>query len=354
MIQRFLFKILVSPLALLYGIGVASRNALYQIGFLKGTRFNIPVISVGNLTMGGAGKTPHVEYLAGWLSQYIDVSILSRGYKRKTRGFLSVTIHHQVEEVGDEVIQYRRKFPEVGIYVSESRVLGIPKIIASRPQTQTILLDDGYQHRAVTPALNILLTEYDKPFTKDQLLPIGRLREWRRGYQRANVIIISKCPSDLTTDQRAALVRSIKPKAHQRLFFSRYLYGQPYHMFYPSMKATLHQNQEILVISGIARTNYLLQYLEEKVAVVKSVEYEDHHFFTNYEVAQLKKQFDALSGSQKIIITTQKDATRLERHRVYIHQEKLPIYVLPVYVTFDDEESEFRNYVQNFLLQFKS
>ena len=353
MIQQFLIKVLLSPIAVVYGAGVALRNALYGVGFLKGTHFNIPVISVGNLTMGGAGKTPHVEYIGRWLSQYIDVSILSRGYKRKTRGFLEANVHHRVEHVGDEAVQYKRKFPQLGIYVSESRVLGIPKILIDRPETQTILMDDGFQHRAVKPGLNILLTEFEKPFTKDYLLPVGRLREWRQGANRADVIIVTKCPPTITSAQKDSLSKELNLKEGQKLFFSRYLYGAPYHMFYPAMKVSIHPNMEILVISGIAKTGYLLRYLEDRAALVKSIEYDDHHVFTNYEVAQLKKQFDALQGNQKIILTTEKDAVRLERHADYIRKEKLPIYVLPAFVSFEEDEADFQQLIQNYLLKFK-
>lgn len=353
MIQQVLIRILLSPIAAAYGLGVSIRNALYQVGFLKGTRFNVPVISVGNLTMGGAGKTPHVEYLATWLSQYINVSILSRGYKRKTKGFLAVQGHHQVEQVGDEAVQYRRKFPHLGIYVSESRVLGIPKIVADRPDSQTILLDDGFQHRAVSPGLNILLTEFDRPFATDYLLPVGRLREWRRGYQRADIIIVTKCPTNLGENERSRLIELIRPLDHQQVFFTRYRYGRPYHLFYPSMQTSLHPALSILALSGIAKTDYFLRHLEENVAEVKAIEYEDHHYFSKYEVAHLKKEFDAIENQQKIIVTTQKDATRLERHQSYLRSENLPIYVLPAFVSFDRDEHLFNQSIQNFLLQFK-
>ena len=353
MIQQFLIKVLMSPIALIYGVGVTIRNSLYNIGFLKGTQFNIPVISVGNLTMGGAGKTPHVEYLGHWLSQYIEVSILSRGYKRKSRGFLEVNIHHRVEDVGDEAVQYKRKFPHLGIYVSESRVLGIPKILADRPETQTILMDDGFQHRAVIPGLNVLLTEFEKPFTKDYLLPVGRLREWRQGAKRADVIIVTKCPDGISAAEKESFSTELNLREGQHLFFSRYKYGVPYHMFYPAMTVTIHEKMEILVISGIAKTGYLLRYLEERAALVKSIEYDDHHIFSNYEVAQLKKQFDGLVGVQKIILTTEKDAVRLERHAEYIRREELPIYVLPAYVSFDDRSADFHQLIENYLLKFK-
>ena len=352
MIQRFIFRLLMAPFALLYGIGVAGRNMLYNIGFLKATSFSIPIISVGNLTVGGAGKTPHVEYLTSWLSQYIDVAVLSRGYKRSTRGFLEVGVHHRVEEVGDEALQYKRKFPMLGVFVSESRVLGVPKIIARQPQTQTILLDDGFQHRAIKPGLNILLTEFDHPFQQDYLLPMGRLREWRSGAQRADIIIVTKCPDHLSEQQKKEMFQALEP-GRQQVFFTYYRYAPLRHIFYPAMTVNLHSEMDVLVISAIAKTEYLLKYLEHKVSHVKSIEYEDHHQFTNYEVAQLKKQFDIMESQKKIIVTTEKDAVRLERHARFIQEEKLPIFVLPVFVAFHGEEELFKRTVQNHLLEFK-
>ncbi len=354
MIQKVLFQILMSPLALLYGTGVALRNFFYRIGFLKGVSFDVPTISVGNLTVGGAGKTPHVEYLARWLQEYVDVTILSRGYKRKTKGFLPVATHHSVEQVGDEPLQYKRKFPQVGVYVSESRVLGIPKILSLQPSAQTILMDDAFQHRAVNPGLNILLTEFEALFTDDFLLPVGRLREWRSGYKRADVVIITKCPTVLPVSERQRVIRRIKLQPHQRIFFTTYLYGQPYHLFYPSVTRALQRHVDAIVVSAIAKTNFLLAYLESQLGEIRTIEYEDHHQFSRYEVAQMKKQFDEMEAEHKIILTTEKDAVRLERHRDYIRSEQMPIFVLPIVVSFLSGESEFRGLVKDYLLNFKA
>ena len=198
MVRDFILKVLLSPFAILFGIGVAFKNILYRVGLLKGLRFSIPVINLGNLTVGGAGKTPHTEYLIRLLKEYITVSTLSRGYGRSTKGYLHVHAGNTADQVGDEPLQYKRKFPDITVAVCESRSLGIPKLIQHNPNVQSILLDDAYQHRSVEPALNILLTEHDHRFTHDFLLPVGRLREWRSAYKRADRIIVTKCPHDLS------------------------------------------------------------------------------------------------------------------------------------------------------------
>lgn len=353
MIQKALFRLLMSPLALLYGLGVSAHQGLYRMGLLKSTSFSIPVLGVGNLTVGGAGKTPHVEYLIRWLQNYLEVSILSRGYKRTTKGFREVLPGSLVDEVGDEPLQFKRKFPQTGVFVCESRVLGIPHILRTRPESQVILLDDAFQHRAVKPGINLLLTEYDNLFTDDFLLPVGRLREWRRAYRRADAIVVSKCPPNLSPSERDRILAQIKPSTGQLCFFSHFMYGKLYHMLYPSVRLQLHQQLSVILISAIARTETLVKHVQDHVHFVKSIEYGDHHNFSNYEVAQMREQYEKMEGEQKVIVTTEKDAVRLEKHRVYLQQHQLPIFVLPVAVTFGDDEPRFRAYIQDFLLNFK-
>jgi tetraacyldisaccharide 4'-kinase len=171
-----LIRILLLPISLLYGLGVSVRNLFYKMGLLRSVRFDLPVISVGNISVGGTGKSPHIEYLMRWLHQYIEVGVLSRGYGRKTMGFREVQPFDNPNDVGDEPLQFKRKFPDVPVTVSESRSIGVPQLIKDYPDTQCVLLDDAFQHLAVTPGLNIMLTEYARPFTKDWLLPSGRLR----------------------------------------------------------------------------------------------------------------------------------------------------------------------------------
>ncbi|MDH3649750.1 MAG: tetraacyldisaccharide 4'-kinase [Saprospiraceae bacterium] len=353
MIQQFLFKLLMVPFALLYGIGVILRNGLYEAGFLKSIHFSVPVISVGNLTVGGAGKSPHIEFLVRALKDYIHVSTLSRGYKRKSKGFASVEVNNRVDEVGDEPLQFKRKFPDIGVYVSENREIGIPKIMAIRPETQVVLLDDAFQHRSVKAGINILLTEYGDLFINDFLLPVGRLREWRSAYKRASTIVVTKCPPEISEEEKQAIRTSIQLQDGQRLFFSQFRYGKLYQMFYPSVTVPLHPSIHALVITGIARTKALVTHLEAQLASVKIIEYGDHHNFTRYEISQLKKQFDAVEEERKIIITTEKDAVRLEKHQTYLREQRMPIFILPVFVSFLGDDSLFTSHIQEYLLHFR-
>jgi tetraacyldisaccharide 4'-kinase len=354
MVQNILVKILLTPFSLLYGLGVSLRNFFYSNGLLKSVEFNVPVISVGNLSVGGAGKTPHVEYLIRQLKDFIHVATLSRGYKRKTKGFLEIQPQFDAETAGDEPLQYKRKFQDISVHVSESRTFGIPEIMNRHPETQAILLDDAFQHRSVRPGLNILLTEYQHPFTEDYLLPSGRLREWRSAYKRADVIIISKCPPQLDPAEKDRWLEKIDPLPHQRLFFSYYEYGIPYYIFESRFQAKLSPDLDILLISAIARTEYLTHYLEERVNNIISLEFEDHHLFTRYDIGQLNKTFQHMENPKKIILTTEKDAIRMEMHRPYLIEQKLPILAIPVEVKFHFQEGpQFNELIQQYLLDFK-
>ncbi|MEM6316968.1 MAG: tetraacyldisaccharide 4'-kinase [Bacteroidota bacterium] len=354
MIQHRLIQILLMPFSLLYGLGVSLRNIAYKYNLLKGVAFNLPVISVGNLTVGGAGKTPHIEYLIRLLKDYINIATLSRGYGRKTKGFLLVRPNHNSEEVGDEPLQFRRKFPDIMVSVSENRTFAVPQLLIEQPDLQAVLLDDAFQHRSIDPGLNILLTEYQHPYTKDFLLPSGRLREWSAAAERADIIIVSKCPRELSDADRQQMNEELAPRKYQQLFFSYYTYQKPYYLFNPIYRAPLNEELNILLISAIARTDYLVNYLEEEVNHVRVLQYEDHHYFTNYDISHLKRNFEEIEENNKIILTTEKDAMRLELHRDYLLEHKLPIFVLPVEVAFHQNDgTAFNHLVQQFLLNFK-
>lgn len=354
MIQNALVKILLLPFSFLYGLGVSLRDTFYRKGLLKGVEFDVPTISVGNLSLGGAGKTPHIEYLIRLLKDYIHVATLSRGYKRKTKGFLFVEPGNNADHVGDEPLQFKRKFPDIAVSVAESRTFAVPKIMMEYPDTQTILLDDAFQHRSIKPGLNILLTEFDHPFTRDWLIPSGRLREWPSAYQRADILIVSKCPPELPSQQREAIISELKPFSYQKVFFSYYTYQTPYHILRPSLKVQLNKNMDVLLICAIARTDYLLQHLEAQVNNVTVLEYEDHHYFSKYDLAHLQKTFHEMPSDQKLILTTEKDAMRLEMHRPFIIEHRLPLFALPIEVAFHDNDSAiFDEVVQNYLLSFK-
>ena len=309
--SNFFSKILLSPFALVYGIVVSLRGFLYRSNLMRSSRFDIPTICVGNLSIGGSGKTPHIEYLIRLLQPYINVSVLSRGYKRKTEGFRMVEPENNVTEVGDEPLQFKRKYPSVPVAVGEKRAYAIPQMLYRNPEIQAILLDDAFQHLAVRPYLNILLTEFNEPFTRDYLLPAGRLRDWRHSYRRADIIIITKCPFHLQDVDKQRLVNEINPYAYQRIYFSYYDYGTPYSIFNtPSVLAVGEQvasqqlvdldiDTTVLLVCAIAKANYLVEYLSSKVKSVQTMEFEDHRVFSNYDVAQFKRLFDDMSGRKK-------------------------------------------------------
>ncbi len=354
MFQDPLIRLLLLPFSLLYGLGVSIRDFFYRRKLLISVKFNLPVISVGNLSVGGAGKTPHIEYLIRLLQPFLNVATLSRGYRRKTQGYQIVRPFNTADDVGDEPLMFARKFPDVFVTVNESRELGIPQIMQHAPQTQAILLDDAFQHRSVQPGLNILLTEYSRPFTRDYLLPSGRLREWRSAYRRADIIVVSKCPPDLTEKEKEAMVAEIKPFPFQDIFFSSYRYLPPYYIFNPNYRIDLQEDVSVLLVCAIAGTDYLMNHLESRAGTVRVKEFEDHHYFSSTDLEDIERLFNTMPGGKKIILTTEKDAMRMEMHRQWLLEKKLPVMVLPVEVYFHFEDGIlFDKAVKEFLLEFK-
>ncbi len=331
------------------------RNIFYETGLLRSSKFNIPIISIGNLSIGGAGKTPHIEYLIELLKPYLFIGTLSRGYKRQTRGFKLVEFNSTALEVGDEPLQFKRKYMDIGVAVSESRALGIPSLLSHYPFIKCILLDDAFQHRAVKPDVNILLTEYSRPFTRDSLLPSGRLREKPSSYKRADIIIVTKCPQELETVDQEKWIEEIKPLSHQKLFFTRYKYYDVYNFFDTSKKLTLNENYNVILISAIANTDYLYSYINNQVSTVIELEYEDHHNFKKLDIEYIEKVFRNTEKDNVIIVTTEKDAMRLDLHRKMLWDLKLPLYILPIKVQFlNNQSSLFEDEIKQFLIQYEA
>ena len=354
-IQQLLARILLSPISFLYGMVISIRNFFYDIDLVKSSKFSIPVISVGNLSVGGAGKTPHIEYLIRLLQPYINVATLSRGYKRKTKGFRFVEPRDTALMVGDEPLQYRRKYRGVVVAVAENRAIGIPLIVQKYPGIQTILLDDAFQHRSVEPGLNILLSSYENPFYEDYLIPAGRLREYRSGYKRADIIIVTKCPDEISEMEKEDILSGINKLPHQKVFFSKYAYAPPYSFYDPRRRLRLDKDMDVTLVSAIANTQYLFDYLDEEVQEVHSLDYEDHRIFTDRDIEYINTVFKNRPNPKKIIITTEKDATRLDLHRKKISEWKWPLFVLPVEVAFmEDSKADFDQTIKDYLLNFKT
>ncbi len=342
------------PISLLYGLGTAIRVLLYASSPKKSVSFNIPIISVGNLSTGGTGKSPHVEYLILLLKPYLNVATLSRGYGRKSKGFRIVTSADTADTVGDEPLQFKRKFQDVLVTVGEERTMAIPQIMGHANNVQVILLDDAFQHLAVKPGLNILLTDYKRPFFNDFLLPSGNLREWPSGKKRADIIIVTKCPEEVSADNRAHFVKKIKPLPNQKVFFSKYVYGAPYYIYNGNQRLNLTKDLTLILISGIAQPDYLIYHLESLVKETFIAKFADHHPFEKKDMDAIQKLFKSTPAEKKVYITTEKDAIRLDVHRQYIMDNKMPIFILPTAVSFlFEQKSEFEEEIKDFLLAFE-
>lgn len=324
------------PLSWLYGIGVGFRNKLFEIGVLKQHSYDIPVISVGNITVGGSGKTPHVEYLIRLLQEEAKIAVLSRGYKRKTHGYILADENSTMKDIGDEPFQMKKKFSGINVAVDHKRTRGIENIIHDRKDTDVILLDDAFQHRYVKPGINILLVDYHRLIIYDKLLPAGRLREPLSGKNRADIVIITKCPKDLKPMEFRVLTKSMDLYPYQSLFFSTIDYDTLYPLFNKEENKITKQQlkgKNVLLVSGIASPKQIIVDIKKYVTSITPLSFADHHQFSSKDAERINQAFANIKGN-KIIITTEKDATRLEDIEGLDDDVKSHIYVLPIKVRF--------------------
>jgi tetraacyldisaccharide 4'-kinase len=345
------FRILLFPFALLYGGIVILRNWLYDRRWLRSTTFNLPLICVGNLSVGGTGKSPMVEYLIGHHKGSFRLATLSRGYKRKTKGYALAGDRSTALEIGDEPMLFHHKFPDVPVAVGEERLVAIPQLLHDRPDTQAIVLDDAFQHRPIRAGLNILLTDHGNLYTRDFFLPTGDLRDSRSSAQRAQVIVVTKCPADLSVNEKAALTRELAPTKNQRLFFTTIVYGTPYHITGEAF-IQLTDDTEVLLVTGIANPRPLKNYLEQRTHTYSMMHFGDHHIFSIDDWKDIQKRFQELTGERKLILTTEKDAMRLLKFENELGS--MPFYVVPIEHRFLFEEgTQFDSIVHNFIQEFK-
>ena len=345
------------PLSFLYGMGVRFRNMLFDTGILESRSFPVPVISVGNITVGGAGKTPHVEYLIRLLCETKRVSVLSRGYKRRTKGYLLASSSSTSLELGDEPYQMYLKYGrQVHVAVSANRCEGIERL-CSDPETKdtdVILLDDAFQHRYVKPGVNILLVDYHRLIVYDKLLPAGRLREPKDGKRRADIVIVTKCPPDLRPMDFRVITKALNLYPYQKLFFTTIEYGDLIPLFNNSRSLALSEitsDYEVLVLSGIASPQHLLCDIQKHTENVIPMTFRDHHLFTPKDIARINNTFDSLS-SKRIIITTEKDAARLVGLDGLSDDVRNHIYALPIKTTFLLEQQEqFDEFILSYVLK---
>ena len=330
-------KKLLLPVSWLYGLGVRVRNLLFDAGVLKSRVFDTPTICVGNLTVGGTGKTPHVEYLIRLLSPSYKVAVLSRGYKRKTKGYVLADRQSTALDIGDEPCQMKTKFPSLTVAVCEDRCEGIRQIETDKRtrQTKVILLDDAYQHRYVKASLTILLMDYHRPIYTDYLLPAGQLREPWNGRRRADIVIVTKCPPSLSEAERSRISRSLHLEPSQSLFFSTMAYHDLKPLYCGADKPLDHlcSDDHILLVTGIARPLPLVEMLQSHTPHVSCLNYPDHHHFTDKDISDINDIFSSLP-SPKIVVTTEKDAARLQNVGGLSEEVRHHLFEVPIEVKF--------------------
>ena len=345
------FRYLLFPFSLLYGACILLRNFLFDKQILKSASFNFPIICVGNLATGGTGKTPMVEYLVELLKDTHHPATLSRGYKRKTKGFAIAGDNTTALDIGDEPMQFHEKFPRVTVAVGEERLEAIPQILHDRPETDVIILDDAFQHRSVRAGLNILLTEYKNLYSRDLMMPAGDLRDVKASRTRAQIIIVTKCKPGLTEQEKAGIKKELRLSPHQMIFFTEILYTQPYHLF-SHARNNITSAVDLLLISGIANPKPMKEFLTAHVNSYDMLRYPDHHIFTSTDLREIKKHFDRISSPEKMIMTTEKDGVRLKKFKAELSE--LPIYVLPIRQQFLFGEADaFRSEIFRFIGSFK-
>lgn len=341
------------PLSWLYGIGIKTRNKLFDIGMLKSRAFDIPVISVGNITVGGSGKTPHVEYLVRLLKDKAKVAVLSRGYKRKSSGFVLATKNSSVSDIGDEPYQIKKKYEFVHVAVDKDRCHGIDQILGNKAtaDTDVVILDDAFQHRYVKPGINILLVDYHRLIIYDKLLPAGRLREPQEGKERADIVIISKCPKDMKPMDFRVLIKAMSLRPYQKLYFTTLEYGnlKPLYCGDDMSLVEITSRHNILLLTGIASPKQMILDLSPYTQNISPMTFGDHHQFTQKDIQSLNEKFAAMQGP-KIIITTEKDATRLYGMEGLSDDVRHNIYSLPVEVKFIlDQQNKFNKKIIDYV-----
>jgi len=321
------FRYILFPLSIIYGCIIWLRNKLFDKNILRSATFNFPLICVGNLAVGGTGKTPMAEYLVRLLRNKYKVATLSRGYKRKTKGFAIADENTTAVEIGDEPMQLHKKFPEITVAVAEERIVGIPQLLHAKPETEVIILDDAFQHREVRAGLNILLTAYDDLYTRDFILPAGNLRDVRSSSKRAHIIIVTKCRSNLDEEERQNIIAELNPLSGQQILFTTIEYGSPYHLF--TKKETIIQHDcNVLLVCGIANPKPLKETLTNYTDTYEMILFRDHHIFGIDDLHEIKKQFSKIESLNKIILTTEKDGVRLAKYESEL--KDLPVFVLPI------------------------
>ena len=335
---------IINPYAWVTGL----RNMAFDAGVLASYRPEIPAVCIGNLSVGGTGKTPHTEYLVRLLKDKFRIAVLSRGYGRSSKGYIKADAQTAMAQIGDEPFQIKDKFPEIEVAVCEKRADGIRMLLAEVPGLQAILLDDAYQHRYVKAGLNILLIDSNRPVWLDCILPFGRLRESLAGIGRADIVIMTKC-SSMDSSTMEWCRRYIKERCGAPVFFSRMKYGNIYPLFNREREIPeIKEGCEVLLVTGIAKPAPLRKEIESRGAKTVLLKFADHHNFTNSDIEKIAERYESLKGRNRMILTTEKDATRLLQRDDLPQSVKENIYAMPIEVEFlDNEEEKFNQIIEN-------
>lgn len=331
-----------------YSWVMAARNCAFDAGVLKSRQFNVPTICVGNITVGGTGKTPHIEYIAGLLKAHYAIAVLSRGYGRKSKGYIKADMNTTMEQIGDEPFQIKEKFADMDVAVCEKRTEGIDRLVTENKALQAVLLDDAFQHRHVKAGLSILLIDSNRPVWRDCVMPFGRLRESIGAIGRADIVIFTKCKG-VTAEQKRAYCSYIKEIKDIPVYFTAIRYGKPYPLF-NSANVAIAQGSRVLLVTGIANPQPLKAEIEERGAKVELMQYGDHHNFSTAEFEEIATRF--AKSSCTMIVTTEKDATRMKPHEETLRSIRDSIYVMPIEVEFlDGEEKLFNDNIYNYVTE---
>ena len=342
-------RILLLPISLIYHIVLTIRHKLYDWHILRTTRFEKPLICVGNLNLGGTGKTPHTEYLINVLKDHYRVATLSRGYGRKTKGFKRAETTSTNEDLGDEPLQYFKKYPAIQVAVDEDRVNGVRKLLMSNNTPEIILLDDAFQHRSIKAGLNILLTEYQHLYCDDLLFPAGTLRDVKSAAKRANLIVVSKSPKELKEAEKQQIISKLNPSKEQKVYFSYLKYAPLQPLNERAKTVSAEDADSVIAFCGIAHPKSFIEELEKQFKTVDFLHFADHHVYSEEDTKNIVKHFENLSGDKKIIVTTEKDAARLTNSPYLCQFDCAPLYDLPITVRFHEKEKfneEILSYVR--------
>ncbi len=355
-------NILFLPVLVILHFILKVRNVLFDLNIIPSVTFNnISTISIGNLTVGGTGKTPHIEYLVKIIKPILnhsetspEISILSRGYGRKTKGYFLSDSYSTCKDIGDEPLQFKTKFSEMPVAVDENRVRGIKTLFREFPSLRVVLLDDAFQHRRISAGLSILLTDYSNLYVDDQLFPFGTLREPASGSDRADIIIVTKGSKFISPLEQRIVKDKLHPKPHQRVYFSHIEYGELEPLNDQIPKTTKHQifNEKYTVVlfTGIAKSSDLVYFLKDQVHEIIHIKYPDHYFYSGDDILRLKDQFNKVKNPNKIIITTEKDAMRLKLPELQNSLTNLPIHYIPINIIFNEKDKEeFNNYIFDYV-----